>query len=125
MRQPVSVASARRNTQVNYPTSHSAPLEFPATTGAPAVERRLEVAAAVCRELYVLAAGEDEQAAAEAARTPYWAPHPTSVVGHRAAAAALRSDAARLESALRRIQLARLSETRGAGLPRQLPARIS
>jgi hypothetical protein len=71
-----------------------------------AVERRLEVVAAVCRELYFLADGEDDQAAAEASHTPYWATCPASVVGHRAAAQALRSDAARLESVLRGAHLA-------------------
>ena len=39
-----------------------------------AADRRLEVVTAVCREMYLLAADQDDQAAAEAARTPYWAP---------------------------------------------------
>ena len=41
-----------------------------------AADRRLEVVTAVCREMYLLAADQDDQAAAEAARTPYWAPCP-------------------------------------------------
>jgi hypothetical protein len=57
--------------------------------------------AAVCRELYFLADEEDDQAAAEAARAPYWATCPASIVGHRKAAQALRSDASRLEKVLR------------------------
>lgn len=40
--------------------------------------------------LFALAHREDERAAAEAAATPYWSPCPASVVGHRAAADALR-----------------------------------
>lgn len=56
-----------------------------------------ELVAALCRELARLAAREEEAAATEAARIPYWAPCPPSVQGHRAAARALRSDVARLE----------------------------
>ena len=48
------------------------------------------------RELLQLASHEDELAANEAACVPYWAPTPASVIGHRAAAAALRDDADRL-----------------------------
>jgi len=43
-----------------------------------------------------LARREDDIALAEAAAVPYWAPHPSSVFGHRAAADALRSEADRL-----------------------------
>jgi hypothetical protein len=100
----------------------SAPFQFPGTTGPPVEEWRLEVVAALCRELYVLAAGEDERAAAEAAHTPYWAPSPMSVVGRRAAAEALRSDAARLESVLR---TAHLSQSASAPLPIAAASRIS
>jgi hypothetical protein len=84
----------------------SATSHFATGSVASTAERRLEVVAAVCRELYLLAAEEDDQAAAEAARTPYWATCPASTVGHRAAAQALRSDAARLESLLREAHLA-------------------
>lgn len=40
-----------------------------------------------------LARHQDDMAAREAASTPYWAPSPTSVLGHRTAAAALRAEA--------------------------------
>jgi hypothetical protein len=40
-----------------------------------------------------LAHDYDEQAADEAARTPYWAPSPGSVTGSRLAAQALRASA--------------------------------
>jgi hypothetical protein len=40
-----------------------------------------------------LARREDDLAAAEALGTPYWRPCPESVVGHRAAAKALRRHA--------------------------------
>jgi hypothetical protein len=46
--------------------------------------------------LLQLAKGQDDQAASEAAVTPYWAAAPVSVVGHRAAAVALRAEADRL-----------------------------
>ncbi len=55
-----------------------------------------EVAAAVRQELLRLARLEDQLAADEAATVPYWAPCPTSVVGHRAAAQALRQEADQL-----------------------------
>lgn len=48
------------------------------------------------RELLKLAIHEDELAANQAAGVPYWAPTPASVIGHRAAAAALRDDADRI-----------------------------
>ena len=53
------------------------------------------IASALRRELLRLARAEDDQAAAEAAKVPYWAACPPSVLGHRAAAAALRADAER------------------------------
>jgi hypothetical protein len=43
--------------------------------------------------LLQLARREDDLASSEAAATPYWAPTPTSVVGHRTAALALRAEA--------------------------------
>ena len=43
-----------------------------------------------------LARREDDLAHAEAAAVPYWAPRPVSVIGHHAAASALRSEADRL-----------------------------
>jgi len=58
-----------------------------------------ETAAALRRELLALARAEDDRAAADAARVPYWAPCPASVEGHRAAARALRADAERYGSA--------------------------
>jgi hypothetical protein len=50
----------------------------------------------VTRELLRLARAEEEHAVTEAARVPYWAPCPSSVIAHRAAARVLREDAARL-----------------------------
>lgn len=46
--------------------------------------------------LLQLARQEDDLAAAEAADTPYWSPYPLSVIGHRAAAVALREQADQL-----------------------------
>lgn len=46
--------------------------------------------------LLEIASDEDERAATEAARVPYWAPVPDSVLGHREAARALRVVADRL-----------------------------
>ena len=46
--------------------------------------------------LLQLARQEDDLAAAEAADTPYWCPYPMSVIGHRAAAVALREQADQL-----------------------------
>jgi hypothetical protein len=57
-----------------------------------------EFARALCHELLLLAIHEEELAANEASRTPYWSPCPSSVVAHRIAARALREDMARLES---------------------------
>jgi len=42
-----------------------------------------------------LARREHDIAVSEAAAVPYWAPLPSSVMGHRAAAAVLRSEADR------------------------------
>ena len=53
---------------------------------------------ALRRELLRLARVEEDLAADEAARVPYWASCPPSVHGHRAAALALRADADRLTS---------------------------
>ena len=52
--------------------------------------------------LLELARREDNIALSAAADVPYWAPHPTSVIGHRAAAEVLRSEADRMLSASRR-----------------------
>lgn len=60
-----------------------------------------EFIAALCHELVVLARHQEDVAATEAARAPYWSPYPASVDGHRAAAHALRADVARLERELR------------------------
>ena len=51
---------------------------------------------ALGRELRRLARQHETAAATEAARAPYWAPCPDSVVRHRAVAALLREDAALL-----------------------------
>jgi len=52
-----------------------------------------DVLAMLRRELIRLAKVEDDLAADEAARVPYWMPYPSSIDGHRAAALALRRDA--------------------------------
>lgn len=65
-----------------------------------------ELLAALCHELVCLAVREEELAAAEAARTPYWSPTPPSVIGHRSAASALRDDLARLEAEARALSTA-------------------
>jgi len=52
-----------------------------------------EVVAAVRRQLLRLARLEDDRAATELARVPYWSPCPPSVVGHRVAARLLREEA--------------------------------
>ncbi len=46
-----------------------------------------------------LARRQDNMAADQAASTPYWAPCPPSVLGHRSAAAALRAEADHLLAA--------------------------
>lgn len=43
--------------------------------------------------LLELARREDDLASDEAAATPYWSPAPVTVLGHRTAAAVLRSEA--------------------------------
>jgi hypothetical protein len=53
-----------------------------------------ELARATRRVLLAIARHEDELANTEAAAVPYWAPTPVSVQGRRAAAQALRADAA-------------------------------
>jgi hypothetical protein len=57
-----------------------------------------ELMAALCHELVLLARHEDDVAAREAARVPYWAACPPSIEGHRAAARALRADLERLDA---------------------------
>ena len=52
------------------------------------------------KELLHLAQVEQDVAAQESARVPYWAPCPASVAGHRAAARVLRADADRLLGAV-------------------------
>jgi hypothetical protein len=54
------------------------------------------VAATLRQELLRLASFEENLAAAEAAKVPYWSPCPSTVAGHRAAARALREDADRI-----------------------------
>lgn len=60
-----------------------------------------EILQAICRELVDLARYEENRAADQAAEVPYWRPVPPSVLGHRAAAAALRDVLTRLETELR------------------------
>lgn len=74
--------------------------------GIPSSPKSSELLAALCRELVRLATHEEQLAAAEAARTPYWSPTPPSVLGHRSAARALREDLARLEAEARALSLA-------------------
>lgn len=57
-----------------------------------------ELAAEICRSLWRLAKNEDEFADAETASTPYWRPASPLVLGHRAAARALRAAAERFET---------------------------
>jgi hypothetical protein len=52
-----------------------------------------DVANGIRGALLRLARIEDDLAAREAASIPYWAPYPPTVLGHRAAAQALRDDA--------------------------------
>ncbi|PVG80711.1 hypothetical protein DDE18_21840 [Nocardioides gansuensis] len=59
-----------------------------------------EVTAAICHELLLLARDEEVLAADEASRTPYWSATPPTVLGHRAAAAALLAKMHRLEALL-------------------------
>ena len=63
----------------------------------PEAQRDHDLLVALCRELNLLARQEDDAAAAEASLVPYWRACPPSVVGHRAAARTLRTDAHRLE----------------------------
>ena len=49
--------------------------------------------------LLKLAKSQDELAATEAAATPYWAPWPPTVIGHRMAATLLRAEADQLAAA--------------------------
>ena len=51
------------------------------------------VAKALRRELLRLARAEEDRAAAEAAKVPYWAPCPPTIQARRTAAAILRADA--------------------------------
>lgn len=60
------------------------------------LEMAPDLAVRLRRELLRLAHHEDELAADEAAKVPYWAPHPSSISGHRAAAKVLRADADQL-----------------------------
>lgn len=63
--------------------------------------RSVELITALCRELVALARHEEDIAAAEASRVPYWSPCPSSVDGHRAAARALRAEVERLQGEAR------------------------
>lgn len=55
-----------------------------------------QMQAAIRSHLLQLASHEDDLAAFEAAATPYWATHPVSVIGRRAAARVLRAQADQL-----------------------------
>ena len=59
----------------------------------PETNHTIEVLYALRRELIRLARREDALADDESAKVPYWAPHPASVLGHRAAARALEAEA--------------------------------
>ena len=63
--------------------------------------KSVDLITALCRELVALAKHEDDVAAAEASRIPYWDPCPPSVDGHRAAARVLRAEVERLEAETR------------------------
>ena len=65
----------------------------------PEFVNRPEIFSAVCTELLALAAAEEDEALRVAQNTPYWAQHPRSVMEHRAAAMALRSEVERLQAA--------------------------
>lgn len=56
-----------------------------------------ELVTALCRELHLLASREEQAAADEACRVPYWQACPPSVNVHLTAAQVLRADAVRLE----------------------------
>ena len=56
---------------------------------------------ALCRELIALAESEEQEAAAEAAETPYWLAQPETVAARRHTARALRASAARLDARTR------------------------
>ncbi|RJS46166.1 hypothetical protein [Nocardioides cavernaquae] len=58
------------------------------------------------RELDALARSEEDEAAFEAARVPYWLPVPPSVAAHRRAAQKMHDVARRLEAEARSWQLA-------------------
>ena len=58
-------------------------------------EEPVPVARRLSAILLELARHEDDLAATIAAQTPYWQPGPTTSIGHRAAAAALRDEADR------------------------------
>jgi proteasome lid subunit RPN8/RPN11 len=60
-----------------------------------------ELVAALCHELVLLAKSEEDIAASEASRVPYWSVCPPSVEGHRAAARAIRVNLERLEAEAR------------------------
>jgi hypothetical protein len=60
--------------------------------------RNLDLVTALCHALHTLAKREEDAAASEASRTPYWVACPPSVEAHRTAARLLRADAERLES---------------------------
>lgn len=65
-----------------------------------AVGRSPELLSALCRELVALAKKEEDQAAEEAARTPYWEPCPASVNAHRLAARLLRAEVEALDAGM-------------------------
>jgi hypothetical protein len=70
-----------------------------------------ELLTMLSRELIGIAKNEDDLAAHEASRTPYWAPTPPTVDGHRAAARALRRHAELFETAARERETAEARQT--------------
>lgn len=60
-----------------------------------AYSEKTATAVRIRQVLLDLARREEDIAHSEAAAVPYWAPHPVSVIGHHAAAEALRSEADR------------------------------
>lgn len=71
------------------------------------VHRTPDLLEALCRELVALARHEEDEAANEASRTPYWSHCPASVDGHRLAAQRLRAEVAVLEAEARTWSVAR------------------
>jgi hypothetical protein len=63
--------------------------------------RSVEMLTELCRELVALAKHEEDSAAAEASRTPYWSPCPPWGAARGAAGGALRAVVERLQAEAR------------------------